>query len=453
MYFIDNMCYNILIKLGGIPFMQKFISVLDFKNGTDSERIQNAVNKACKEHGCTVIIPANDKTADGIWEIDKAIEIYSNTHILLDGAHLRLKDGIYDNIFRTANLSYDKYEEVSDITIKGQNGAILDGGVHNRLTEYNYNRDGLPHIYKNLLILLFNVTRYEISNFDCHNPRYWCINQVYCSYGIVRNINFLADGKMPNQDGVNIRIGCHHILVENIGGRTGDDTVAITGVVPSTPDYYLTTKSEDVHHVVISNVKSTTHQTIVALRVSDGVKLHDVLVENVESIYDENNPETFLPWGTLRIGEGLYYRHRPSVDGEIYNITVRNVKANSKYGVALSNSISDSVFENIKAIGKCPAAIMTDVKWWTRYPDEGGGVTLERCIFKDISYFPDSIEPRPIGFFETPITPAVFLFDKMKKHNVLNNVYINGVESAEGIKLISIPEDKKSDTLFVTNVK
>ncbi len=429
--------------------MQKYISALEFENASDAERIQCAINKASGQKDCIVLIPKNNRSVEGIWEIDKAIEIPSNTQILLDGAHLRLKDGIYDNIFRTANLSYDKYEQITDFSIKGQNGAILDGGKHNGLTEYNYNRDGLPHIYKNQLVLLFNASRYEISNFSCHNPRYWSINQVYCTYGIVRDIDFLADGKMPNQDGVNIRIGCHHLLIENITGRTGDDTVAITGVVPSTPDYYLTNQCEEVHHVVISNVKSTTNQTIVALRVSDGVKLHDVLVENVESMYDENNPETFLPWGTIRIGEGLYYRHRPSVDGEIYNITVRNVKANSKYGIALSNSISDSVFENITAVGKCPSAIMTDVKWWTRYPDEGGGVTLERCIFKDISYFPASTEPRQIGFFETPIAPAVFMFEKMKQHNFFDNVFINGVEKSDGINLISIPEDKKSKTLFI----
>ncbi len=423
--------------------MYKYLSVLNFAGETDSERIQNAVNQASREPNCVVLIPANGGSENGIWAIDKAIALPSNTHILLDGAHLRLTDEATDNVFRSANLYTDKTTELTNIIIKGQNGAVIDGGKHNGLTEYNHNREGRKHVYWNNLISLFNVTNYEISNIDCINPRYWSINQAYCSYGIVKNIRFLADGTMPNQDGVNLRLGCHHILIENISGRTGDDTVALTGVFPTTEEYILPTKGEDIHHVVISNVKATTHQTIVALRVADGIKLYDVLVDGVESLYDENNPDTFLPWGTLRIGEGLYYRHRPSIDGEIFNITVRNVKANSKYGVALSNAISDSIFENITAVGKCPSAIMTDVKWWLRYPDEGGGVSLKRCLFKDISYFPDSIEPRKVGYYDEPLAPAVFLFKNMKKDNYFEKVRIDGVQCTEGIPVIVLPENMR----------
>ncbi len=421
--------------------MPKYISVLDFKDESDSQRIQSAVNRAAAEKECVVVIPADGGSDNGVWEIDQAIELPSHTHILLDGAHLRLKEGVFDNVFRSANLYTDKRVELRDIMIKGVNGAIIDGGKHNGLTEYNHSREGRPHIYCNNLILLFNVSDYEISNIACINPRYWAINQIYCSYGIVRDIRFWADGATPNQDGVNLRVGCHHIIIENISGRTGDDTVALTGALPSYDAYILPTKDEDIHHVLISNVKSTTHQTIVALRVADGVKLHDVLVDGVESLYDEKNADTFLPWGTLRVGEGLYYRHRPSTEGEIYNITVRNVKANSKYAVALSNDMSDCVFENITAVGKCPSAVMTDVKWWLRYPDEGGGVSLRRCIFKDISYFPDTTEPRKVGYHDEPVTPAVFLFEKMKKHNRFEKVHVEGVNCTEGIPIFLLPKD------------
>ncbi len=424
--------------------MEKYLSALDFTAESDSARIQLAVNQACKEKDCGVLIPSDGGSANGVWEIDKAIELPSNAYVLLDGAHLRLKDDVTDNVFRSANLYTDKSVELRNIVITGRNGAVIDGGKHNGLTAPNHSREGRPHVYYNNLILLFNVSNYEISNLSCVNPRYWSINQIYCAYGIVKDIHFRADGKMPNQDGVNLRIGCHHILVENISGRTGDDTVALTGVFPSYEQYILPTKDEDIHHVLISNVKATTHQTIVALRVADGVKLHDILVDGVKSLYDENNPETFLPWGTLRIGEALYYRHRPSIEGEIYNITVRNVKANSKYGVALSNALSDCVFENIQAVGKCPSAVMTDVKWWLRYPDDVGGVTLERCIFKDISYFPDSTAPRKVGYYDEPLTPAVFLFKQMQKHHSLKNVHIEGVKRADGIPVVVLPENMSS---------
>lgn len=62
---------------------------------TDSETIQNAIGFA-KEQGVEkVLIPrANERTGCDLWIIDSAILLPDHITVELDGAHLRLADGV-----------------------------------------------------------------------------------------------------------------------------------------------------------------------------------------------------------------------------------------------------------------------------------------------------------------------------------------------------------------------
>ena len=105
---------------------------------SDSKSIQNAVDTAHKK-GCAVLIPRlNARTGEGIWIIDEAVLLPSDIEVILDNCHLKLADGIYDNIFRNANI-YDRDRNFinlgrqRNIHIKGIGNAIIDGGNHNGL--------------------------------------------------------------------------------------------------------------------------------------------------------------------------------------------------------------------------------------------------------------------------------------------------------------------------------
>lgn len=69
----------------------------------------------------------------GFWDIDRAVRIPSDFTLILDGCHLKMADGSFDNMF--VNLNHDT--EIGrtlagtdrNIEIVGKNGAILDGGT------------------------------------------------------------------------------------------------------------------------------------------------------------------------------------------------------------------------------------------------------------------------------------------------------------------------------------
>ena len=300
-----------------------------FMSDTDSGSIQNAVNAAENSTTCrTVIIPREcARTGRDEWIIDKTILLPSDITIILDDCHLTLEEGVYENIFRNKNM----YTDISlkpegkqhGIRITGRGGAVLDGGKGNDLRESTSLKDGRPHVRYNNFVLLHNVYDYVLENFRCINMRWWAINQIACKFGRLSNLSFFNGDIIPNQDGINCRVGCSDIIIENITGRTGDDVVALSAF-PKLSDGILIPEDgdKDIHDITIRNVRANTKQSIVALRNTDGAKLYRISIENISDSGGE-----YRPWGVVRIGENNYFRDRPSVLGETYDITVRGVRS------------------------------------------------------------------------------------------------------------------------------
>lgn len=357
---------------------------------TDSQSIQRAI-AAAKSSGCnTVLIPRIcARTGLAVWNIDRAILLPSDITVLLDNCHLRLVDDVYQNIFRNENLfnpiGLTEAGEQHDIHIIGIGNAILDGGNPNDLREATSSKDGRPHVRLNNLILLHNVRDYSIENLSCLNMRWWAINQLFCRRGYLNRLYFWNGEKIPNQDGVNLRIGCHDITVENISGRTGDDTVALTALpLCSDKTLYVAGKSVDIHDVIVRNVRSHTEQTIVALRNQDGAKLYNITIENIS-----DTGGIYHPWGVLRIGENNYFRERLSCLGETYNIRVRGVTSRTGGTVMLGATLANSHISDVCAGGSAYHAVSTFMIPAVSRETKNhffGGITMENVTFDNIRY-------------------------------------------------------------------
>jgi polygalacturonase len=187
---------------------------------SDSESIQNAVNYAVDFGIRRVLIPRkNDRNGSEKWEIDKAIILRSGIEIVLDNCYIRQVDGVFDNVFRshiTAEEASVKEAQLKDVRIIGRGNAVIDGGKHNGLTEYNCLKDGSPHISRNNMILLLNMKNFVIENISFENQRWWAINLIYAEYGRLSNLRFHCECEYPNLDGIDLRDGCHDIIIENI---------------------------------------------------------------------------------------------------------------------------------------------------------------------------------------------------------------------------------------------
>lgn len=402
---------------------------------TDSETIQNAIRTAVESGVRTVVIPRFcARTGLEYWEIDKAILLPSDITVILDNCRLRLKDGIYDNVFRNENM----FTEISNkadgkqhnIRIIGIGKAVLDGGLKNDLWEWNSGKDGMPDIRMNNLIFFHNLTEYELTGFSCINMRHWAINQLYCSNGRVSNIHFDLETYNNNQDGVNVRCGCHNIIIENITGLTGDDVVALTAFpCGGEKKYAVEGETPDIHHITIRNVLAHTRQTIVALRNCDGAKLHHVYIENISEAEG-----SLGPWGVLRIGENNYYKKRPSIPGETYNIHARGIFSLTRGTVYLGGALSDSTVCDVYAGGDTMHAVTSFYEEftaeWANNAQGYAGVSMKNVLFQNIHYDGAAkYDETLVGF--PGDTGCALDFRCMREEHTLENVIFRDIFTRE----------------------
>ena len=290
----------------------------------------------------------NPLTGDAIWLIRRRLVLDSNKTVILDGAHLRLDDGIYEQFFSTEpEMGMDQTPK-ENIKIIGKNGAVLDGGNFNGLTEKTARKNGLPRVLNNSPIFFRNVTGFEICGLCILEQRYWGMTFYNCSQGIIRDINFEANNGAPNQDGIDLRMGCHHIIIENIVGKTGDDTVALTALRGHVRHPFLPDDAcPDIHDVVIRNVvaECTGGHGIIRLLCHDGCKVYNITVED---ILDKAVDGGRRSMAAIRIGDPHYATISHAKDEDMYNITVRRVRTDAPAAIKLHGNPANFVVENIE---------------------------------------------------------------------------------------------------------
>ena len=345
------------------------------------------MNLEFKENGyehITALISAAVKdgtrcaTVTGKYIIDRAVRLPSNITLILEDCHLRLADGCFSNIFVNENhgteLGKTEAGKNTNITILGRGEAILDGGEYNGLSERTERKNGLPPIYKNNLLLFTNVDGFKISGISCRNQRWWSLNFYYCSNGHLSDIDFAASDigidergnvyhglkrerydevLVKNADGIDLRVGCHDIVIENITGFTEDDTIAITGLYGTYElEFAVEGASTDIHNVIIRNIRSSAFCTIVRLLNQSGVRLYDI---DIDGVYDTSRDCPYLDRGlyAVRVGDVRLYGTRHATRDETRKISIKNVYGRSEYAVSLAGGMSDILLYGIECGDGC----------------------------------------------------------------------------------------------------
>lgn len=354
----------------------------------DAAMIQAAVDDAAQSGERVEIPRRNARTGKDIWILPRAIRLYSGSTVILDNCHLRLADGAFDNIFKNSIARTEEAALVEnrqyDICIAGMGNAVLDGGNHNGLVERNVREKGLSTLV-NTLIHFHNAQRIVVENLRMVNARYWGMTFHFCSHGRVSNLHFQSCGHCPNQDGIDLRLGCCDFLLENITGYTQDDSIALT-CLNDAAIQKVAGMDDSIHNVIIRNIATNSLCANVRLLNHYGRRLYNVIIENVQSSVetDPAAPDASayalrmpdapkLPWAVqpvywttfenrnrranacVRIGENGYFDpHMPDSQaklGDMFNITVRNVQTNAKFGVTFSRTLCDSYIDNVQMFG------------------------------------------------------------------------------------------------------
>ena len=335
------------------------------KNG--SEYISWLIDRAVKDGRRETVVVGNH-------EISSAVRIPSDFTLYLEDCHLVMADGVYSNMFVNEHHDTDLGRTLEgtdkNISIIGNGSVILDGGNYNGLSESTALRNGLPPIWKNNLILFTNVDGFCISGLSCKNQRWWALNFIYCSNGYIGHIDFMSSNVgidesgneyhglirkkymevyIKNSDGIDLRVGCHDILVEDISGFTEDDTVAFTGLDGRMEKYFAVEgASTDMYNLTVRRVYSEAFCSIVRLLNQGGIKQHDVVIEEIVNTW-HNTDNMDSPGGCVRIGDNAPYGSSPTTEELTYNITVRNIYGRGKSALCLACDIGNLIYENICA--------------------------------------------------------------------------------------------------------
>jgi len=352
----------------------------DFE-GTDVERI-NAALEVAAGTGRSVVIPRENRTADGAtdrWLLDSAVLVPGDTTLVLDNCHLKLSDRCRDSFIRSANCGVGIAEiaPIANLHIRGVGNAVLEGADHPRATgdgaktlgERTYGTDAGAEVvsqtgdWRNIGVLFAYVEGFSIEGLRMKDSHAWGISLERCAHGTVRDISFESTGRKQidgveetilNQDGLDLRMGCHDILIESITGYTGDDLIALTAI-PGTarPGGTASTmisgtayrgEEDDIRHVTIRDVRGycAGGHHIVRLLNTSGAKMHDIILDGLT----DTSPPDMRCRAAVKIGDKNYGEGVAPL-GDTYRIIVNNVISRSEHTIMIGGSLCDSIISNV----------------------------------------------------------------------------------------------------------
>ena len=388
------------------------VNANDFFGKSDSEIIANAI--AAKDADGIVVIPPRSAVLSpkrDFWLLDSAVILPENTTLILRDCTLKLSDNCRDNFIRSANagLGIEDPSPISNIHITGEGRATLVGADHPRATgdsskllkrpsphkdedviayadwipaerrvpgkvdfwdvhDYSYGTDvgkkGESQYgdWRGIGILFANVSDFSIEGIRIVDSHGWGISLEGCSYGSVRSIDFdmrmskMIDGvlqNLENQDGIDLRNGCHDITVSDISGRTGDDVIALTAIAD--PDYLpggslRTThvmhndwarRERDIYNIIIRNVRAYSNLCFTVRLLPAMSQIRNVIIDGVV----DTSPDGHTHFGCILLGDLDGYG-KNLVDS-LKNITVSNVISKCERAVSIEGYLTDSVISNV----------------------------------------------------------------------------------------------------------
>lgn len=351
--------------------------------GSDVERINQALEAAAGT-GQRVTIPRRNERPEGpedLWLLDSAILVPGGTVLELDNCHLKLSDRCRDNMIRSANCGegITEIEPVRQIQIRGIGDVLLEGADRPRATgdgaktlgertfgtDASVDGESQTGDWRNIGILLAFVEEFSIENIAIKDTHCWAISLERCAHGTLRDIRFASSGSKQvdgkeqtilNQDGIDLRLGCHDILIENISGYTGDDLIALTAIPrPDSPAGSLNSTmvsaganrgegQDDIRHVQIRNVRGYCRggHHIVRLLNTSGARMYDIMLDSLI----DTSPSDMRCKAAVKIGDVAYGDGAAPV-GDTARIIVNNVVSRSEHTILVGGSLCDSIISNV----------------------------------------------------------------------------------------------------------
>ncbi len=369
-------------RVDAAPVDQLFISPNSFQ-GTDAERINQAIRVASSQ-GLRVVIPRRKMSPNSesdIWLLDSAILVQEKTILELNNCHIKLSNRCRDNMIRSANcgLGITDIQPISHVHIYGVGNVLLEGADHPRATgdsaktlgKRTYGTDAgiegesQTGDWRNIGILLAFVDHFSIKNLHIKDSHCWAISLERCSFGSIQDIHFNSkEFKMIkgvketilNQDGLDLRQGCHDINIERITGNTGDDLVALTNIKGSTVAGSDTSTMvsaancreggiDDIRNIFIKQITGYSYggHHIVRFLNAGGLQLYNIVLDGLI----DTSPPGHKCKATLKIGDSNPKWGGVTPLGDTNHLLLSNITGSSTHTILIAGSLVDSSISNV----------------------------------------------------------------------------------------------------------
>jgi len=219
--------------------------------------------------------------------------------------------------------------------------------------------------WRNIGILMAFVEDFSISNIRVKDAHCWGISLERCAHGTMRDIDFAATGTKTiggaqktilNQDGIDLRLGCHDILIDNVTGYSGDDMVALTAIpnpnsvaggLGSTMVSGAVDRGDgldDIRDVVGRNIRGYCaggHHIVRFLNTS-GARMYDIVLDGLV----DTSPADMRCKAAVKIGDHNYGGGVAPL-GDTSRFMVSGVISRSEHTILIGGSLRDSIITNI----------------------------------------------------------------------------------------------------------
>ena len=332
------------------------------KGISHSDSIEKCFAEANKEKGEKTII------FDGMdYFIDKAILLSSDTRVIIDNCTIKQNDYVFDNIFRGDNLlinGIDPYREplevypISNIKIMGTGNAKTVGTDKRRKGYHPFFKEEQEMVgdnwgYRTHMFSFSNCDGIEISGLKLRQTMGWATSFDSCKNGHIHDLDIISN--VHTGDGVDIRSGCSYFVVENIRGKTSDDSVACTALSRGKQQRefsrYLSVAEPynsshegincDIHHIKIRNIKTGGRYHGVICLTAFGNQIHDIEISDIADTGEGDRKSTVMIYTGYGYGDG--YKK-----GDIRDIKINNVISEfSEYALKIECDAENITYENI----------------------------------------------------------------------------------------------------------
>ena len=220
--------------------------------------------------------------------------------------------------------------------------------------------------WRNIGILLAYVEHFSIENLRIKDSHCWAISLERCGLGRVRDIRFESAGSKTidgvrktvlNQDGLDLRQGCHDIRIEGITGRTGDDLVALTairkaGAVAGSDTSTMVSAAncregglDDIRNILIRQVvgHSRGRHHVVRFLNAGGLRLYNIVLDGLIDTSPPGRPCK----ATLKIGDANPAWGGVTPLGDTSRLLLSNITGTSTHTILIAGSLTDSCISNV----------------------------------------------------------------------------------------------------------